>query len=291
MDRGHRRVPFEHGQRFPAAHALDGLDVDWAIGHDAMAGPMVPPVVDPEVLDAGAPARGLVRLGNRVAAGQLVVSGVGVGLAEPVTEHVAGVGASLPFPQFDERVEHSRLHRHRPGLAVLGPVEVDGLRSEIDVLPCQLQRLLRPASLEAQHQRDRPDMRRIGAKQGLSLRHVQELDAFVAVADGRQGNAGKPPFIGCVVHHRLGNLAEAIDGGRLAARTSDGLEPGPSVLDVDEGVVAHNAAKLADPPCVQAMDASGAVEVKDAGVGKRQVPFPPCTTVKELVPDLRFERG
>ena len=72
----HGRVALDHAQRHPSAFLSDGFEVN--ARHDALAGPVVPPIVDVEIADPGAAAGRCVCLLDRAAAGHFVVSRIAI---------------------------------------------------------------------------------------------------------------------------------------------------------------------------------------------------------------------
>jgi hypothetical protein len=81
-------IPQDHIQGLPAAEFLNGDK--GRTDHNKMACPMVAPIVDPEVCNPCPLTGRLVRLGDGVAAGEFIIAGIGVRLAEAVQEDVPG---------------------------------------------------------------------------------------------------------------------------------------------------------------------------------------------------------
>jgi hypothetical protein len=79
MRRAHGGVALNHAQWFPATFLADSLEID--PGHDAGARSMVPPIMNPEIRDARAPARRGMRLFNRAAALKPVAARIVIRLA------------------------------------------------------------------------------------------------------------------------------------------------------------------------------------------------------------------
>src|ERR1700730_1691189 len=78
-------VAFDHPQGLPAAFLADGFEID--ARHDAPARPVVAPIMDSEITDPCSFAGRSVRFLDWRAAGEAILAGVGIGLANPVQEN------------------------------------------------------------------------------------------------------------------------------------------------------------------------------------------------------------
>src|ERR1700730_12874543 len=104
------RVPFDHPEGLPAALLLYRFKVD--SGHDALARPMVAPVVHMKIGDAGAAAGRGVSLLDRTSAWNFVLTWIGVGNAELGKEHSAFFRRSARHPQTMQCRPRVLVHGH-----------------------------------------------------------------------------------------------------------------------------------------------------------------------------------
>src|SRR3546814_4590378 len=115
--------------RFPAAHIHDGEEVDPR--HGASRCPVVAPFMDGEILYSRALAGGGVLVLDRIAAGNLRLAGVRIGVTEPVEENMPRCWLT---PLLPDRAQHvlSRWTGHENAEDVIQQVfsRMAGRRSE-----------------------------------------------------------------------------------------------------------------------------------------------------------------
>jgi len=78
MRGAHSRVALDHAQRLPTAFLPHCLQVD--AGHHAVAGPVMPPVMNVKIDDAGATTRRGVRFLDRAATRHFVLTRIAIRL-------------------------------------------------------------------------------------------------------------------------------------------------------------------------------------------------------------------
>src|SRR6516162_4946781 len=113
----------------------DRFEVD--ARHDAMARPVVAPVVDGKVLHSGATASRCVRLPDRRATRQLILPGIAVGFAPAIQEHGALGWRASCYPDPVQSLPHLRVHSDSPRHTRLCLRDEDAIGLPIYVTPVE----------------------------------------------------------------------------------------------------------------------------------------------------------
>ena len=127
-----RRVPFDHPQRLPAALLADGFEINSA--HDALASPVMPPIVHTKVGDLSPVTSRLMGSPDWAAARELVLTRVCIGPTEPVKEYPPFGRRACAGPKAMQGSSHPVMQRDRARFPTFGFSHEQGIRGPVDVL-------------------------------------------------------------------------------------------------------------------------------------------------------------